>query len=90
MLTAPANAHDLLHRDRRRRLEDLQVLPQQFRFAGTALALDFARFTHVSVVQAVSTTALSSNRWADLKRAAGRGISSARSESGEPLFYTSI
>ena len=38
VLTTPANTHDVLHRDRRRRFEDLQVLPQQFRFAGTALA----------------------------------------------------
>ena len=42
-----------------------------------------SRFT--PVVQAVSTTALSSNQQVNLMRGAGHGTSSARSESGEPL-----
>ena len=48
-----------------------------------------SRFTHAPVVQAVLTTALSSMILVNLMRGSGRGISSARSESGEPLSHTS-
>ena len=86
MLTSSIKVHDLLGRLERRRFDVNWGLTQQFRFTATALSLDLARFTPVSVVQVVSTTALSLTPTVNMMHGAGHGINSARSENGKNHF----
>ena len=88
-LNMSAKLQDLFGREEWRS-GDGQVLPQQFRFIGTTLTFEFARFIH-DAAQVVLTRARSSEiRQRNMMRAGGHGIISPERGRGDPLCHICI